>query len=211
MFASFLRKEEKQEARSERPTVQTKKEVPNENRLGRDTTVARSKTLNKIKGKNHIIPTEKQASANHTTQRELRKIFTKNRRVQPNTTTSKRGAILRDRTSVYRLSYEPLVRVKPSPKVLLQGNVSHRMGRGASTRDGMRREGDVNHGIKRSQTPRELTQKELYEKIKAFKGSTKAEPVYTPDKSKSVEERVRDFVKHREKHMKKEKSREMQR
>jgi len=208
-FASFLRREEKQEARSERPIVQAKKEVPSKNRLGRDTTVARSKTLNKMKGNNHVRPTEKQFSTNRTTQRELREPFTRRRRVQSNTTASRRESILRDRTSVYRLSHEPLVRVKPSPKVLLQGNVPYRMGRGESTRDGVRREGDVNHGITRSQTPREITQKELYEKVKAFKGSTKAKPVYTPDKSKSVEERVRDFIKHRDKHIKKEKSREM--
>lgn len=209
-FASLLNKDEKKEIGSTNNLKQTEtKKVPGENKLGRDTTEIREKTIEKMQRNTD----GKTKNKTNTTQRELRRPVTETNTVQPNIATTRRESILRGRTGVYRLSNEPLVRIKPSPKVLLQGNVSRSMGsRENSTYNDVRREGDVNRGTHGSQaTTRGVEEKRLIEKIKQFKGETKSTPVYTPDKTKSLEERVKAFKQHKEKEVKKEKSKEVER
>lgn len=72
------------------------------------------------------------------------------------------------------------------------------------------RRGTLNSEAKQDDT-RSVKEQQLIEKIKQFKGETKSTPVYTPDKSKSLEERVKAFKQHKEKELKKDKSREMER
>jgi hypothetical protein len=208
-FASLLKRDEKKEVGSTNNIKQAEtKKVPSENRLGRDIKKVRKETLQTMQ-RNTDGRTEKQTN---TTQRELRKPITKINAVQPNIATTRRESILRGRASVYRLSNEPLVRSKPSPKVLLQSNVSRSMGRGTSSSHGVRREGDVNHSTHGSKTAtRGIEEKRLINKIKQFKGDTKSAPLYTPDKSKSLEERIKAFKQHKVKDVKKEKSKEIER
>jgi conjugative relaxase-like TrwC/TraI family protein len=209
-FVSLLKKDEKKEIGSTNDFKQTEtRKAPHENTLGRNTKEIREKTLEKMQrntdGKTKV--------KTNTTSRQLRKPSTKANTIQSNLTATKRESILRGRTSVYGLSNEPLVRSKPSPKVLLQGNVSNSMGRGGrTTNNDVRREGNVNHGTHGSQTEtRSVEEKRLYERIKAFKGDAKSAPIYTPDKSKSLEERVKTFKQHKDKEVGKEKSKEIER
>ena len=208
-FASLLKKDKKREIGSTNKIKQVEtKEVPGVNRLGRDIKKVRKETLQTMQ-RNTGGRTKKQIN---TTQRELRRPITKINAVQPNIATTRRESILRGRASVYRLSNEPLVRSKPSPKVLLQSNVSRSMGRGTSSSHGVRREGDVNHGTKGSYATRKgVEEKRLIDKIKQFKGDTKSAPIYTPDKSKSLEERIKAFKQHKVKEVNKDKSKEIER
>jgi len=54
-------------------------------------------------------------------------------------------------------------------------------------------------------------EQKLIEKIKQFKGTTQSKSTYTPDKSKSLEERIKAFKQSKDKEVKKEKSRGMER
>ena len=166
--------------------------------------------------RNNNVKTKEQTN---TTKRGISRNDAASSTLQSNFNATRGRTLSRSTTSLRGLSNEPLVRNKPNPKVLLRGDVSARVGwRQLSTNNGMRQERDGNPAnIKQTQETRgshteiSIEQKRLYDKVKAFKGNKKSEPTYTPDKSKSLEERIKAFKQHTNEKVKKGKSKEVER